>query len=153
MFVGAGEECYTGKIMSNTGTTSSEQGQLERTQPDPVQSGESSRAGMVVVRKRKRRRNNATEINRTQLGLTIAIFALLIFVVASPNTRAAVKSAIRGSLPSAGSVPIEVVALGIAGLIILWLLPGVEHTVLTALGIRKEKRRNRPSSSRSDTTL
>jgi hypothetical protein len=108
-----------------------------------------SRPGYVAVRKRKKRRRSspppAAEPIRSgsvHLVLLALIGALIVLSLAGQGLRAQIIASLRGLAPSLGrfaSYRFELIALIIAGLVVLYLMPGVEERVLGLLGIKKRR--------------
>lgn len=94
---------------------------------------------MVAVRRRTRRRRTDPPIRRKTLTVMLVCFAIVFVLVAVPSIREPVLSWVRHTL-TGKRPPAEVVALGVAGLVLVYLIPGVEDKVLTTLGIRKRRR-------------
>jgi lysylphosphatidylglycerol synthetase-like protein (DUF2156 family) len=94
---------------------------------------------MVAVRRRKGRRRSDPPVKRRVLSVLLTVFAGLLLLVAIPGARNAVRKALHSVSASIHISP-EVIALVVAGLALLFLLPGVEDKVLTTFGIRKPRR-------------
>jgi hypothetical protein len=95
---------------------------------------------MVAVRRRTgRRRRTDPPIKRKVLVVLVVTFVALLVMTAVPAVHHGVKSMMR-SFSSQVHISPEMGALMIAGLALLFLIPGVEDKVLITLGIRKAPR-------------
>lgn len=94
---------------------------------------------MVAVRKRTRRRRSDPPVKRKTLNFLLVSFALVFILAAVPEIRSAVIS-YGHQLVGGKRMPAEVVALLLAGLVLIYLIPGVEDKVLIAVGLRKPSR-------------
>lgn len=105
-------------------------------------------------RRRRRRRSLKTEgpERRIRAGLLAVVVVLLILAVTGAQAGSWLKSLLAQAKPMIHSSGIvagiknifrwEVLALGIAALILLYLQPGVEDKVLRKLGIKKDRKRH-----------
>ena len=119
-----------------------------------VANAASSDGEYEVVRRRRRRRRRRQEsanplTQRVQVVLFSVIIVLLVVTAFVPaSTRHAFMDNARRHLVPNMTVSLngkfEVVALLVAALILLYLMPGVEEKVLKTLGLRQDKK----SSSR-----
>ncbi len=93
---------------------------------------------MVAVRRRTKKRRSDPPIKRRNLYFLVFSFVTVLIMVAVPGVR----QMLSGARSSMGKthVPPEIWALALAGIALLYLIPGVENTILTVLGIRKPKR-------------
>lgn len=106
-------------------------------------------AGYEVVRRRRRRRRRRrdtadTPSARIHMILLGVIALLLIGSILGQGYRRKFIDSVRHLLPNfAGDLSrrLEIVALVVAALILIYLTPGVEERVLRFLGIKKDKRR------------
>ena len=94
---------------------------------------------MVAVKRRTRRRSAATPVKRKVLIILISTFCVLVVLIAIPGASSIVKKFLRMIFHGITISP-EVIALLLAGSALLFLLPGVEDKILTALGLRKKSR-------------
>jgi hypothetical protein len=109
-------------------------------EPLPVSVAPQDPPKMVAVRRRRgRRRTTEPAVKRKTLNILLVVFAVAFIVAAVPMVRQPLLHYVR-QLASASRPPVEVLALGFAGLVLIYLLPGVEDKVLIALGIRKRRR-------------
>ena len=108
-------------------------------EPEPAQR-------MVVVRRRKRRRSQQTDKSeqaaaRVRLVLFGLVVVLLIVAVSGQHFAQTILQELKGMVrPLRGAVhapKMEVVALGLAALILLYMMPGVESKIKRWLGITK----------------
>lgn len=102
------------------------------------------------VRRRRRRRRRRHDVASTPAArLHYALLALIgiLFVFSLlPNVGHKAIDSLRHMLPHFAiniGGHLEVVALAIAALVVLYFTPGVEERVLRALGIKREKHRGR----------
>ncbi|MCX6365136.1 MAG: hypothetical protein NTX57_00270 [Armatimonadetes bacterium] len=93
---------------------------------------------MVAVRKRKRRRRSEPQVKSKSLYFMISIFFLVLLSMAVPSFRIGLNNTLRPIFKN--TVSAEAIAMGIAGLALLFLIPGVEDRVLTTLGLKKRVR-------------
>lgn len=94
--------------------------------------------------RRRRKRKKEPQISQKSLIAMVSCFTLVAICVAirfSPQFKAQVS---KFQISGAPRIAPEIWALGIAALVILYLIPGVEDRILRALGLRKETRPNRP---------
>jgi hypothetical protein len=114
-----------------------------------VSASSSSSDGMRRRRRRRRRRSvdtGNTPTTRMHLILLGIIGVLLVLSVLGPGYRRQAIASVRHLIPNVAvdiSRRMEIVALIVAGLILVYLTPGVEDRVLRALGLRKDKRGGR----------
>lgn len=94
---------------------------------------------MVAVRRRKRRRRSEPQANRRFLAVLIVLFAVVVFLALVPSVRHPLMEILRNGKGKT-RIPPEGLALGVAALVLIYLIPGVEEKVLTTLGIRKKSR-------------
>lgn len=103
---------------------------------------------MVSVIRRKRRRAKVDPRTlRLRLVLLAFVAGLLVLALAGGDLRREIGASVRVLLPAftqGAQASLEVVVLVFAGLILLYLMPGVEERVLKALGVKRSS-----SSSRS----
>ena len=95
---------------------------------------------MVAVKRRTRRRRTDPPVKRKVLTILIVTFFALLILTAFPGVRSAAKSSLR-SFSSLVHISPEMGALLIAGIALLFLIPGVEDKVLITLGLRKPARK------------
>lgn len=94
---------------------------------------------MVAVRRRTRRRRSAPPVRRKTLSVLLVCFVVVFILAAVPELRNAIASYLH-QLFGGKRMPVEVVALLLAGLVLVYLIPGVEDKVLVAVGLRKRSR-------------
>ena len=102
---------------------------------------------MVAVRRRSRRRRrnradkNDTPQRKAYVVLLGVVFVLMAMVIIKPVRKAVYDGlhSISPALARAG-VGFETIALVLAGLILLYLMPGMEERVLRLFGINRPKR-------------
>ncbi|GAB4451329.1 MAG: hypothetical protein OHK0029_00280 [Armatimonadaceae bacterium] len=137
----------------------------------PATSGTASRPVIVeepgedeenVRRRRRRRRRRSLKADGPEKRIRLFLFGLVIVLLIVAVTGAQVGAWLKDSLvvakpwlKNSGLVDLvkkflrwEVIALVIAGVILLYLQPEVEERVLKALGIKKERNRRSSSSRR-----
>ena len=103
---------------------------------------------MVAVRRRSRRRRSShpdraeTPLRRFYIALLCVVVLLTSFAILKP-LRDAVNGWVASVAPVLGhlGISLEVVALIIAGLVLLYLMPGMEDRILRFFGIHRDKRR------------
>lgn len=93
---------------------------------------------MVAVRRRKGRRRTDPPVKRRTLTIMVLSFVTVLTLVAVPGVRHSL-AGVRPLISKTHIAP-EVWALLLAGVALLFLIPGVEERVLIALGIRKPSR-------------
>jgi hypothetical protein len=94
---------------------------------------------MVAVRRRTRRRRSTSQVKSKGLIILLSLFGALALMIAIPPVRKAAKAVLQ-ALAARVHISAETIALLVAGIALLFLLPGMEDRVLIALGIRKAKR-------------
>jgi lysylphosphatidylglycerol synthetase-like protein (DUF2156 family) len=96
---------------------------------------------MVAVRKRKRRRRSEPQVKSKSLYFMVGIFLIVLLSVAVPSFRRGLNGWLRTISPN--HISAETIAIVIAGLALLFLIPGVEDRVLITLGLKKRPRSKR----------
>ena len=101
---------------------------------------------MVAVRRRSRRRRSRRDKNDTPqrkayVLLLCVVFALMTMAIIRP-VREAIYQFLHSLSPALAGAGIgfEAVALVLAGLILLYLMPGMEERILRLFGINRPKR-------------
>lgn len=103
---------------------------------------------MIAVRRRsrRRRRNHPSRLETPQRRVYIILLCVVVlltsFAVVKP-LHEAVYNWVKFVAPVLGhmGISLEVIALILAGLVLLYLMPGMEDRILRLLGIRRDKRR------------
>jgi hypothetical protein len=104
-------------------------------------------------RRRRRRRRRSVRNETTGRRLRIFLFATVVLLVIVALTGGEFRQSVRGVADSVRHIlpvaaiksmfRLEIFALILAALILLYLMPGVEDRVLRALGLKKERRSSR----------
>ena len=121
---------------------------LTETEIDTTTAPETDASGDILRRRRRRRRRRSaaknTPTQRIHYFLLGVIGLLIVLSLLGPQFRQQAIGSLRHLLPHVAvdlGRRFEVIALVVAGLILLYLTPGVEDKVLRLLGIRKEKKK------------
>ncbi|WP_395095100.1 hypothetical protein [Armatimonas sp.] len=94
---------------------------------------------MVAVKRRTRRRSAVTPVKRKVLMVLVTTFVVLLFLILIPGASNTARKFLHTLFRGVHISP-ELGALMIAGIVLLFLIPGVDEKILTILGFRKKSR-------------
>ena len=94
---------------------------------------------MVAVKRRTRRRRSATPVKRKVLIVLLTTFVVLLFLILIPGASSGARKFLHSTFRGVHISP-ELGALMIAGVVLLFLIPGVDEKILTILGLRQTRR-------------